>query len=307
MANVPLPNTAAPAHTPAPRRSQGGRKKANPAADDAAYHGVSTSNAGGGGKRAATDKPEGEPRMKRKRVDMGMAGGNVGSSSNAPNSGLRRNERPVNADGKLSLVSYPLHWLVGRARYGTCDWGVEAFLPCARLSPSRARIAPEMSTGALLAVDWSNCLLTASAEYQIDFTTLPIEALYRYLAQFDVIPEVDPSPLTAQDPPPPSSLLQPRGERRSSSASPAPVLLPVTPANRPRRETSANVHRRRSSRLLEEDRVPATTPVLADIADFHGALASIAEKHFHQHSVKELDTLTSFISAVKAKGVWQGA
>lgn len=43
-----------------------GRKKAN---DDASYFGPSTSTAGGGTKRQAADKLDGEPRVKRKRVD----------------------------------------------------------------------------------------------------------------------------------------------------------------------------------------------------------------------------------------------
>lgn len=43
------------------------------------------------------------------------------------------------------------------------------------------------------------------------------------------------------------------------------------------------------------------TPILADIAEYHGTLAAVAEKHFREHPVKEVDTLTSFMYAVKAK------
>jgi hypothetical protein len=49
----------------------------------------------------------------------------------------------------------------------------------------------------------------------MDFTTLPLEALHRYLVQYDLIPMVHPSPLTIHDPPPPPSLLEPA--TRSSS------------------------------------------------------------------------------------------
>lgn len=106
---------------------------------------------------------------------------------------------------------------------------------------------------------------------------------------------------TAFDPPPPSSLLRQRGHR-SASASPVPQPLPPTPANRPRRELSASANRRRSSRLLEDDRQPAVAPVLSDVGDVHKALAQVVERHFRDHTVKEVDTLASFMCAVKAKG-----
>ena len=126
----------------------------------------------------------------------------------------------------------------------------------------------------------------------MDFSTLPVEALHRYLAQYDLIPVVHPSPLSVHDPPPPPSLVGPiRGSSRGASP---PVV--TTPANRPRREQS-----RRSSRLLEEeDR--ARTPVLADVAEVQSVLASIAQRHFEGQIVKEADSLVSFMGAVKGKG-----
>ncbi|KAI0310994.1 hypothetical protein OF83DRAFT_1178003 [Amylostereum chailletii] len=111
----------------------------------------------------------------------------------------------------------------------------------------------------------------------MDFAALPPSALHRYLVHHDLIPHVHPSPLTAQDPPPPASLLLPR--RRS----PSPV---VTAANRPQRQ-SREQSRRRSSRLLEEES-RGRTPILADIADVHGALAAVAQRHFDAQVVKEL-------------------
>ncbi|TCD71451.1 hypothetical protein EIP91_010157 [Steccherinum ochraceum] len=135
----------------------------------------------------------------------------------------------------------------------------------------------------------------------VDFATLPTEILHRYLSHFDLIPEVDPSPATANDPPPPSTLLVPRSQRHSASQSPPP--LPVTPANRPRREASASAaSRRRSSRMLEEDLPLPAVPVLADVSEFHGMLAVVAERHFREHAVKEVETLTSFMYTLKAKG-----
>ncbi|KAI0296662.1 hypothetical protein BC826DRAFT_224561 [Russula brevipes] len=127
----------------------------------------------------------------------------------------------------------------------------------------------------------------------MDFTTLPVDALHRYLAQHDLIPAVHPSPLSVHDPPPPPSLLGPiRGSSRG--ASPPAV---TTPANRPRRE-SREQNRRRSSRLLD-DESRMRTPVLADVAEVQNVLASIAQRHFESQVVKEVDSLASFMCAVK--------
>ncbi|SRR6266436_5075556 len=131
----------------------------------------------------------------------------------------------------------------------------------------------------------------------MDFSTLPVDALHRYLAQYDLIPVVHPSPLSAHDPPPPSLLGPTRGSSRGASP---PVV--ITPANRPRRE-SREQSRRRSSRLLEEEG-QARTPVLADIAEVQTVLASIAQRHFESQVVKEDDSVVSFICAVKGRGVF---
>ncbi|KAL4244486.1 hypothetical protein ABKN59_009346 [Abortiporus biennis] len=230
--------SAPPSQAPASRRGGGGRKKANPAADDAAYHGVSAGS-GGGTKRTAVEKAEGEPRMKRKRVDAGLSASVGVTHANTPNSAFRKAaERPNDPESRVSMV---------------------------------------------------------------DFTAMPTPALYRYLAQYDLVPMVDPSPLTAHDPPAPSSLLDPKPNRRSATGSPPPNPQSVTPANRPRRESSISSNRRRSSRLLEDDRRPTIAPVYADIAEVHSVMATIAEKHFRNYGVKEVETLASFMTAVRAQ------
>ena len=129
---------------------------------------------------------------------------------------------------------------------------------------------------------------------QMDFTTLPMDALHRYLVQYDLIPTVHPSPLTIHDPPPPPSLLEPAAQISSRGVSP---LVVATPANRPRRESS----RRRSSRMLEEEE-RMRTPVLADVGEVQNVLASIAQQHFESQVVKEVDSLASFMCAVKGRG-----
>lgn len=125
--------------------------------------------------------------------------------------------------------------------------------------------------------------------------------LQRYMVQFDIVPSVYPSPLSIEDPPPPSSLADPQ---RQHSRPPSPPTL--TPANRPRRDPKDAVSRRRSSRLLEEE-IRSRTPILADVEELHGVLASIVERHFRETTAingrEEVDTLAAFMCAVeKSKG-----
>jgi hypothetical protein len=118
------------------------------------------------------------------------------------------------------------------------------------------------------------------------------------MIQFDIVPLVHPSPLSAEDPPAPSSLADPERQHSRPSSPPA-----HTPANRPRRDPKEAHNRRRSSRLLEEE-TRTRTPILSDVAEYHGALASIVEHHFREtSSIKEVDTLAAFMCAVeKSKG-----
>lgn len=134
---------------------------------------------------------------------------------------------------------------------------------------------------------------------QVEFIKMPTPVLYKYLVQFDIVPHVYPSPMTAEDPAPPSTL---EYSARQSPLEPSTPL--ITPANRPRRDPKEQ-NRRRSSRLLEEAR--SRTPILADIDELHTVLAGIVEKHFREmppiSGREEVDTLASFMCAVeKAKG-----
>ena len=112
--------------------------------------------------------------------------------------------------------------------------------------------------------------------------------------------------MTADDPPAPLSLSRVR-PRAASTASPAPTshaLAPaLTPANRPRRDPANS--RRRSSRLLEDERAAGgvgVVPVLADVGDVQGILAGVVQKHFAEMAVREVDTLASFMLKLKTKG-----
>ncbi|RDB28611.1 hypothetical protein Hypma_015054 [Hypsizygus marmoreus] len=134
----------------------------------------------------------------------------------------------------------------------------------------------------------------------VEFVKMPTPVLYRYLNQYDIVPLVYPSPLTAEEPAPPSALEHPF---RHSPRAPSPP--PMTPANRPHRNPKEQ-SRRRSSRLLEEE-TRSRTPILADIDEMHTVLAGIVERHFRETSSisgrEEVDTLASFMCAVeKAKG-----
>ncbi|KIM65203.1 hypothetical protein SCLCIDRAFT_14920 [Scleroderma citrinum Foug A] len=127
----------------------------------------------------------------------------------------------------------------------------------------------------------------------VDFNKLPARTLHRYLSHFDLIPLIYPSPLMADRPPAPSILLDPTPQ---SSRGLSPLATP-TPGIRPRRDPK-DQSRRRSSRLPEENE--SRTPILADIAEVHTILASIADKHFQQeHTVDEIDTLASFMVKTK--------
>ncbi|KAF8887730.1 hypothetical protein BD779DRAFT_1611439 [Infundibulicybe gibba] len=131
----------------------------------------------------------------------------------------------------------------------------------------------------------------------VEFTKMPTPVLYRYLAQFDIVPHIYPSPLSPEDPPPPTSLTH--FHQHPSRVVPSPP--PATPANRPRRDPKEQT-RRRSLRLLEED-VRARTPVLADVEELHTVLAGMVEHHFQDLVMmggrEEVDTLVSFMCAVE--------
>ncbi|KAF8060953.1 hypothetical protein FPV67DRAFT_1587500 [Lyophyllum atratum] len=160
----------------------------------------------------------------------------------------------------------------------------------------RKRVEPITTTSANFRRDGTDADQRTSL---VEFVKMPTPVLYRYLTQYDIVPHVYPSPMSAEDPPPPSSL---ENSFRPSPLEPSPPLM--TPANRPRRDPKEQ-SRRRSSRLLEESR--SRTPILADLDELHVVLAGIVERHFREmpsiSGREEVDTLASFMCAVeKAKG-----
>ena len=95
-----LSTTSQPSASTARARPQA-RRKANPPGDDAAYHGVlPTSSAGT--KRAAADKADGEPRVKRKRLEPAVA--SASTSIGAAAAARKAVERVPDGERK-SLVS----------------------------------------------------------------------------------------------------------------------------------------------------------------------------------------------------------
>jgi len=126
---------------------------------------------------------------------------------------------------------------------------------------------------------------------------MPSSVLYCYMAQYDIVPDVRPSPLTSEDPPSPMSLASLHRPLSRALTPPAQT----TPANRPRREPKEQ-NRRRSSRLLEEE-ARSRTPILADAHEVHSVLAGIIESHFRDmppiSGRDEVDTLASFMCAVE--------
>jgi hypothetical protein len=184
---------------------------------------------------------------------------------------------------------------VKRKRVDTSGLGTTASSSGRRTDRDRVLLHDGDVKMSLVNDDWNTTapmILTSS--HQVEFADMPTSTLYRYLTQFDLIPSVYPSPLKADDPPPPPSLDHPV---RQISRAPSPSA--VTPANRPRRE-SKEQGKRRSSRLLEEE-VQSRTPILADVADVHGALAGIADRHFRAHTVREVDTLATFMSRISGE------
>ncbi|KAF9493923.1 hypothetical protein BDN71DRAFT_1449565 [Pleurotus eryngii] len=146
---------------------------------------------------------------------------------------------------------------------------------------------------------------TAAKTSLVDFSTMPLPVLHRYMTQFNLIPIITPSPLSPEDPAPPSALVHPF---RHSSRPPSPPTQ-TTPANRPRRDPILNAreqqHRRRSLRLVDE--YAPRTPILVDLEELNGVLATMVERHFREEIVvsgrEEVDTLAAFMCAVeKFKG-----
>jgi hypothetical protein len=143
----------------------------------------------------------------------------------------------------------------------------------------------------------------------VDFVKMPSSYIHRYLSTFDLIPSIHPLPSSAEEPQPPYSL-GPGHHQLSRPSSPVsqPIAVPVTLANRPRRDQNSKDTRRRSSRLSEDDTLSffhQRTPILADAHELHLVLASVAEKHFREmtpmNGREEVDTLAAFMFAVDGR------
>ncbi|KAF9258294.1 hypothetical protein L218DRAFT_964661 [Marasmius fiardii PR-910] len=146
----------------------------------------------------------------------------------------------------------------------------------------------------------------------IDFPSLPSPFIHRYLNHFDLVPTIRPIPTSAEDPPPPYTFLNPHHYIHPPSRPGSPTS--ATPANRPRRTVAS----RSASTPTGQIPIPARTPILADVAELHAVLATLAERHFKSmytggsgmgggiESIgmgisgrEEVDTLAAFMCAVE--------
>ncbi|KDQ19807.1 hypothetical protein BOTBODRAFT_377839 [Botryobasidium botryosum FD-172 SS1] len=140
----------------------------------------------------------------------------------------------------------------------------------------------------------------------MDFGKLPVSSLTSYLTGFDLVPPMHPSPLSYSNPPLPHYLVNPPTHAQVHvQHPPSPGPSSATPANRPRRDpklTREREQRRRSSRLAEEELVrDRRPPIMWDLVETERAMATIAQRHFEKVSVREGDTITAFLYAVRTK------
>lgn len=54
---------------------------------------------------------------------------------------------------------------------------------------------------------------------------------------------------------------------------------------------------------MEDERQGGAPAVYSDLGEVEVVLATLAERHFRENEVKEVDTLTAFMCAVKAKSI----
>ena len=145
--------------------------------------------------------------------------------------------------------------------------------------------------------------------------------MHQYLVQFDITPMLHPSPISALSPPPPETLLDPQPGQPIKFHSPTTTV--TTPAdhnahhrvadpNRPTPQQQQHDHSifsARHYRSVDDDEDSAGPPsshrtaTLADIADLDIVLARIAERHFRDESVHDLDTLATFHALVKNSAI----
>lgn len=126
-----------------------------------------------------------------------------------------------------------------------------------------------------------------------------------------------PSPISALSPPPPETLLD--SQHGQPIKFPSPTATGPTPADHnahhqlitgiPKRPTPLQQHdlaifSTRHYRSVDDEEDPSgssphRTATLADLADLDIVLARLAERHFRDESVHELDTLATFLALVK--------
>ncbi|KAG8908066.1 hypothetical protein FRB99_000510 [Tulasnella sp. 403] len=175
---------------------------------------------------------------------------------------------------------------------------------------AKTKVGPNASTNA------SN--ETEENRITFDFTTLPADALRKYILRYDLVPPMYPNPDSHYTPPLPQYLVNPPPPPapRSVSPVPAPGSSYLNPANRSRRDpkvraTSSSYNGRRSSRLLEDEQNQAIyagvkekhgNPILNDLLDTEKALAEIAKRHWEKVVLPEGEVLTSFSWRLRNKG-----
>lgn len=134
------------------------------------------------------------------------------------------------------------------------------------------------------------------------------------------MPILHPSPISALSPPPPEALLDPQPSQPMKFPSPNATVTMPTDNGAQQHHQLINSNVRQSPQQQHHDRSifstnnhcsvdddeditgPSSshrTTTLADIADLDIVLARLAERHFREGSVHELDTLATFLSLVK--------
>ncbi|KAL5534690.1 hypothetical protein ACEPAG_1154 [Sanghuangporus baumii] len=314
---------------PAPRaRNQGGRKKMVPIEPDSLYRGSAVSSAHGHSATAAHVSHSGVGAGVKRGTDGGVA------SANEP-----RKRKRVDAQHSASTAT-PTHSKQSgsaanniHASYSHSHAGVSGRgsggIGSAITGAGSANISNNQNsnsiTGVSNGIGGGTGVLAGDgdgASSLIEFSALPTSALYEYIMQYDLVPVIYPTPLSAEDPPPPAALLDP-ARMASRAPTPSPLLMnqhsfmmqqqqqhqhqqhqntsSSTPANRPRRTREAKEgSRRRSTRLIEEEMRGAggvggiigmeQVPVLADVSSLHGVLATIAARHFRESSATAVRT-----------------
>lgn len=121
---------------------------------------------------------------------------------------------------------------------------------------------------------------------QLDLTKLPTEAIYKYLERHDLLPQIVPSPLSNDRPPPPNQLII---SRQSAAHNPYYPNYTRPPP-----------HQQRPSVLSDEEGLDTTA--LCD-TDIRTPLANLAQAHWVKTTqINENAIINSFCQALRVKG-----